>query len=99
MRRRRRARLPPLQLATSWTDAAITRHSRVADLECAPARFTEEVTARLPSAGEAAALELGDGCPVQAISRVAIHAGGVPVEYAEMVLDASAYLLAYEIEA
>jgi GntR family transcriptional regulator len=73
--------------------------ARLADLGCAPARFTEEVTGRMPSADEVATLELAEGQPVQAIARVAITAAGQPVEFTELVLNASAYLLAYEVEA
>jgi GntR family transcriptional regulator len=103
----------PLQLATSWTDADLTRHSpiampdtgpggslaRLAEMGLAAVRFTEEVVGRMPTPAEREALELGEGQPVQAIARVAVTPAGRPAEFTEIVLDASAYVLAYEVPA
>lgn len=103
----------PVQLATAWIDAEIGRgtalaedstgpggtYARLADLGHAPVRFTEDVLARMPSAAESEALNLGPGRPVVMIQRRATAASGLVVEYHQMILDAGSYVLQYDIQA
>ncbi|SDQ58668.1 GntR family transcriptional regulator [Thermostaphylospora chromogena] len=103
----------PVQLATSFFPAdlvegsPITRpdtgpggvYARLGDLGHAPARFSEEVRARMPLPEEATALDLPAGTPVILISRIAFTAAGTPVEVNKMVLDAAGYVLQYDFDA
>lgn len=103
----------PVQLAASHFPAdivegsAITQpdtgaggvYARLGDLGYRPVRFTEEVRARMPQPREARLLGLPAGTPVIVITRIAFAAGGVPVEFNEMTLDASAYVLQYDFDA
>ena len=103
----------PVMLATSHlplelvAGTQITQHdtgaggiyARLADLGQAPARFEEYVRARLPLKDERAALDLAVGSPVIEIKRRALTADGRPVEVNEMVADAAAYVLRYDLDA
>lgn len=103
----------PVQLATSWLSAdlvagsAITEHdtgpggiyARLAELGHAPARFREEVRGRAPGLNEIKRLELAAGSPVIHIARTAYTSDGRVVELAELVMDASAYVLEYDVDA
>ena len=103
----------PVLLARSWLPAAIaagTRithpdtgpggiYARLADAGHAPARFREDIRARMPLPGEAERLQVAAGTPVVEISRVALDAGGNPVEVNEMTADAAAYVFRYEFDA
>ncbi|MDH6143370.1 DNA-binding GntR family transcriptional regulator [Kitasatospora sp. GP30] len=74
-------------------------YARLAEVGGKPVRFREEIRSRMPSAEEAAALELAAGTPVVLVCRTAFSADGRAVEVNEMVLDAGAYVLEYEFEA
>lgn len=74
-------------------------YARLKDLGYAPARFQEELRARMPHPDEIETLALAPGTPVIAIIRIAYTAPGRPVEVNEMVLDAWAYVLRYKVEA
>lgn len=63
------------------------------------ARFTEEVTARMPSPDEAKALRLPPGTPVLALVRVAYDTEDVPVEVCETVMSSNHFVLSYELPA
>ncbi|MGW7098956.1 GntR family transcriptional regulator [Streptomyces sp. NPDC054838] len=103
----------PVMLATSYLDADLVAgtpvtepdtgpggiYARLAELGVAPARFREEVRARMPGPDEAARLGLGAGTPVVLVRRTAFAADGRVVEVNEMVLDASAYVLEYAFDA
>ncbi|GLW16587.1 GntR family transcriptional regulator [Streptomyces sp. NBRC 13847] len=103
----------PVLLSTSYLPAglvagsAITRpdtgpggvYARLAELDAAPARFREEVRSRMPAAEETDRLRLPAGTPVILISRTAVTADGRTVEVNEMILDASAYVLEYDVDA
>jgi GntR family transcriptional regulator len=62
-------------------------------------RFTEEVTARMPTPEESHALRLAAGSPVLALVRVAFDVDGKPVEVCDTVMSADHYVLAYELPA
>ncbi|MFF9480789.1 GntR family transcriptional regulator [Streptomyces sp. NPDC014733] len=103
----------PVLLATSYLPAALVAgspivredtgpggiYARLAELGCKPLRFREEIRSRMPSRDEADRLRLGAGTPVIVIVRTAFADGGRPVEVNEMILDSSAYVLEYDIEA
>lgn len=74
-------------------------YARLGDLGYPPVRFTEEVRARMPQPREAKLLGLPAGTPVIVITRIAFAAKDVPVEFNEMTLDASAYVLQYDFDA
>jgi GntR family transcriptional regulator len=63
------------------------------------ARFTEDVTARMPTPEESHALRLMAGSPVLALVRVAFDIDDVPVEVCDTVMSADHYVLAYELPA
>jgi GntR family transcriptional regulator len=103
----------PVLLARSWLPAAIASgtaiaqpdtgpggtYARLADLGHAPARFREDLRSRMPQPDETGRLEIAPGTPVVEIIRVAVNAGGAPVEVNEMTADASAYVFRYEFSA
>ncbi|MEU3711639.1 GntR family transcriptional regulator [Streptomyces catenulae] len=103
----------PVLLATSYLPAALVAgsaivrkdtgpggiYARLAELGCGPVRFREQSRSRMPSRDEADRLRLGAGTPVIVIVRTAFADGGRPVEVNEMILDSSAYVLEYDIEA
>src|SRR5690606_5630521 len=57
--------------------------------------FAEEVTARMPTPGEARSLRLGPGVPVIVVVRTAVDTDGVPVEVCDTVMAADRYVLSY----
>jgi GntR family transcriptional regulator len=63
------------------------------------AKFTEEVTARLPTQEEARALRLSPGTPVLTLVRVAYDTEAMAVEVCDTVMSAEHYTLAYELPA
>ena len=74
-------------------------YARLLDLGYPPARFTEVVSARMPSPDETEALELPQGTPVILITRTALTDNGTVVEVNNMVLDATAHRVEYVIDA
>lgn len=103
----------PVQMATSYLPAALVAgsaitqpdtgpggvYARLLELGHPPARFREEVRARMPLQEEAKALKLAAGIPVIHIFRIAFEEDGTPLEVNEMVLDSNSYLLLYDISA
>lgn len=103
----------PVMTAVSYLSADITAgtpiaepdpgpggiYARLADLGFAPAEFREEVVCRMPRPAEAESLRLDVGTPVVTITRTAYTADGRPVEFNDMTLDASAYVLDYRFPA
>lgn len=103
----------PVLLARSWLPAAIAAntpitqpdtgaggiYARLADAGHAPARFREDIRARMPLPDETERLQVAAGTPVVEICRVALDAAGNPVEVNEMTADASAYVFRYEFDA
>lgn len=103
----------PVQLSTSYLPAGLVAgspitqpdtgpggtYARLLDLGHPPARFREEVRARMPIGEEAKLLKLAAGVPVIHIVRTAFEEDGTPLEVNEMVLDGNTYLLQYDIDA
>lgn len=74
-------------------------YARLADLDLAPAHFREDLRARMPSDDEASTLDLDAATPVVTIARTAYTSDGRAVEFNEMTLDASVYVLRYDFDA
>lgn len=103
----------PVLVATSYLDAALVSgtpitesdtgpggiYARLGDIGHRPVRFREEVRSRMPGAAETEHLRLLPGTPVMLIRRTAVTATGRAVEVNDMILDASAYILEYDIDA
>jgi GntR family transcriptional regulator len=103
----------PLEFATSYIPWSIAQGTPMTDDNPGPggiyarleerghvlARFTEDVTARMPIADEVRALELPTGTPVFDLVRVAYDEAGTPVEVCVTVMAADRYLLSYELPA
>ena len=103
----------PTELATSYipwslaSDTAMTRdnpgpggiYARIEEAGHRLAKFTEEVTARMPTQEEARALRLSAGAPVLTLVRVAYDSEAMPVEVCDTVMSAEHYTLAYELPA
>jgi GntR family transcriptional regulator len=62
-------------------------------------RFTEEVSARMPTPDEARVLALAPGVPVFRLVRTAYDTDDRPVEVCDTIMASDAYLLAYELPA
>jgi GntR family transcriptional regulator len=62
-------------------------------------RFTEEVSARMPTPEEARVLALPPGVPVFRLVRTAFDTDGRAVEVCDTVMASNAYLLAYDLPA
>jgi len=62
-------------------------------------RFTEEVSARMPTPDEARVLSLPPGVPVFRLIRTAFDRDGRAVEVCDTVMASDAYLLAYDLPA
>lgn len=102
----------PVTLATSYLPArivagsAVTQpdtgpgglYARLKELDHAPAHFSEDVIARMPTADETQALDIAPGTPVLDITRVAVTADGTPVEINHMTLDAAAFVVRYDFD-
>lgn len=99
----------PVQMATSWYPADITRDTliaqvdtgpggspaRLADAGHAPVRHRERIRVRMPLPDERDALSLAPGTPVAAVRRQSYDTSGRCVEVTDMVLDGTAYELEY----
>jgi GntR family transcriptional regulator len=113
--RRRRYSLNghPVETATSYLPADISRGTPIADPNPGPGgiyarledlghtleRFTEEVQARMPTPDEARALRLAPGVPVFRLIRTAYDVGGRPVEVCDTIMATDAYVLNYDLPA
>ena len=103
----------PVLLARSWLPAAIAAgtpiaqhdtgpggiYARLTEIGHAPARFREDIRARMPLPDEAGRLQIAAGTPVVEICRVAVDAAGISVEVNETTADSSAYIFRYEFDA
>jgi GntR family transcriptional regulator len=74
-------------------------YARLREIGHAPARFREDLRARMPEPGEAARLGLPPGTPVVDIVRTAYAADRQVVEVNEMIADASSYVFRYDFDA
>ena len=103
----------PVETAVSYIPADLARGTPIADPNPGPGgiyarleeaghtlgRFTEEVTARMPTPDEARTLSLSPGVPVFRLIRTAYDMDGRAVEVCDTIMAADAYLLAYELPA
>jgi GntR family transcriptional regulator len=112
-RRRYLADGEPMELATSyvpWELAGGTQmaqpdtgaggiYARLEERGHTLKRFSEEVTARMPTVDEIRALLLQPGVPVIRLVRVAYDVDEIPVEACDTVMAADRYVLSYELPA
>lgn len=103
----------PIETAVSYVPADLAAGTRIADQDTGPggiyarledaghelARFTEEVSARMPTTEERRRLRLTPGIPVLRVLRTAYDVDGRPVEVCDTVKAAPAYVLEYEFPA
>jgi GntR family transcriptional regulator len=71
-------------------------YARLAEAGHAPARFREDLRARMPEPDEVGQLRLTAGTPVIELARLAYTDAGRIVEVNEMTADASAYIFRYD---
>jgi GntR family transcriptional regulator len=103
----------PVETAVSYIPADLARGTPIADLNPGPGgiyarleeqghtleRFTEDVTARMPTPEEARLLDLATGVPVFRLIRVAYDLADRALEVCDTVMAADTYLLSYELSA
>lgn len=103
----------PVETAVSYVPADIADGTRIAESDTGPGgiyarleemgyvldRFSEEVSARMPTAAERRRLELSPGTPVIVLVRTAFDTKGRPVEVCDTVKSAPAYVLEYDFPA
>jgi GntR family transcriptional regulator len=103
----------PVEMAVSYIPADLADGTRMAEPDTGPggiyarleemghalARFTEEVSARMPTAAERRCLDLSPGTPVIILVRTALDVTGRPVEVCDTVKSAPAYVLEYDFPA
>lgn len=103
----------PMEMAVSYIPAELARGTRITDPNPGPGgiyarleeqghvleRFTEDVSARMPTPEETAALNLPPAVPVIHLVRTAYDTEGRAVEVCDTVMAADAYVLSYELPA
>jgi GntR family transcriptional regulator len=103
----------PVETATSYIPADIARgtpiedpnpgpggiYARLEDLGHTLERFTEEVTARMPTETESRQLAMMPGVPVFRLVRTAYDVEGRAVEVCDTIMSADAYVLNYQLPA
>jgi GntR family transcriptional regulator len=103
----------PVELAISYIPADLARGTPISDPNPGPGgiyarleeqghtldRFTEDVTARMPTPQEARLLSLSPGVPVFRLVRTAYDVDNRAVEVCDTVMAADAYQLSYELPA
>ncbi|MFC5137673.1 GntR family transcriptional regulator [Actinomycetospora rhizophila] len=103
----------PVETAVSYLPASVAAGSRIVEADTGPGgiyarledmgfeldHFTEEVSARMPSAEERRRLQLTDGVPVVVLVRTAYDTTGRPLEVCDTLKAAPAYVLEYEVPA
>jgi GntR family transcriptional regulator len=103
----------PVEIATSYIPEKIARGTAMTQVNTGPggiyarleesghalARFTEEVSARMPTPDERRALDIGAGVPVITLVRTAYDTDDVPVEVCDTVKVSHAYVLEYDFPA
>ena len=103
----------PMETAVSYIPADLAAGTPIADPNPGPggiyarleeqghtlARFTEDVTARMPTPEETRVLGLRSGVPVFRLVRTAYDVEGRAVEVCDTVMAADAYQLSYELPA
>jgi len=103
----------PVETAISYVPADLARGTPIADPNPGPGgiyarleeqgntleRFTEEVSARMPTPEEVRRLALPPGVPVFRLVRTAYDIDGRAVEVCDTIMAADAYVLNYELPA
>lgn len=103
----------PVETAVSYIPADLAEGTPITDPNPGPGgiyarleesghvleRFTEEVSARMPTPDETRVLNLSPGVPVFRLVRTAFNMDGRAVEVCDTVMAADAYVLAYELPA
>ena len=103
----------PMETAVSYIPADLARGTPISDPNPGPGgiyarleeqghvleRFTEDVSARMPTAEESGSLSLPPAVPVIHLVRTAYDTEGRAVEVCDTVMAADAYLLSYELPA
>ena len=103
----------PVETAISYIPADLARGTPIAAPNPGPGgiyarleesghtleRFTEEVSARMPTPEESRLLALRPGVPVFRLVRTAYDTGGRAVEVCDTIMASDAYLLAYDLPA
>jgi GntR family transcriptional regulator len=103
----------PVETAISYVPADLAEGTPITDTNPGPGgiyarleesghvleRFTEEVSARMPTPDEARVLALRPGVPVFRLIRTAFDRDGRAVEVCDTTMASDAYLLAYELPA
>lgn len=103
----------PVETAVSYIPADLAAGTPIADPNPGPGgiyarleesghtleRFTEEVSARMPTPDEARTLALAPGVPVFRLVRTAYDIEGRAVEVCDTIMAADAYLLTYDLPA
>ncbi|MBE3002166.1 GntR family transcriptional regulator [Nocardiopsis sp. HNM0947] len=74
-------------------------YARLSELGMAPVHFTEEIRVRMPTPEESGELHLAAGTPVLEVARTALASEHRPVEFNQITMDGSAYVLQYDFEA
>jgi GntR family transcriptional regulator len=112
-RRRYLADGEPMEVATSYVPWRLADGTQLTEPDIGPGgiyarleeaghrlrRFTEEVTARMPTEEESRALRLAAGVPLIRVLRVAYDNDDVAVEACDAVMAADRYVLSYELPA
>ena len=103
----------PVETAASYIPADLARGTPISDPNPGPGgiyarleesghtleRFTEEVSARMPTPEERRLLALPPGVPVFRLVRTAYDLDGRAVEVCDTIMSSEAYVLAYELPA
>jgi len=103
----------PVETAVSYIPADLAEGTPITDPNPGPGgiyarleeqghtldRFTEEVSARMPTPDEARRLALPPGVPVFRLVRIAYDIDGRAVEVCDTIMSAEAYVLNYELPA
>ena len=103
----------PVEAATSYIPSDLAMGTPIADPNPGPGgiyarledlghtleRFTEEVSARMPTEAEARLLAMMPGVPVFRLIRTAYDLEGRAVEVCDTIMSADAYVLNYELPA
>ena len=67
------------------------------ELGHAQVRFQDEIIVRMPTADEAAALQIGPGTPVAGLARVGYDANDTPARLLNTLLPGDRYTLVYYV--
>ncbi|MCD2194088.1 GntR family transcriptional regulator [Actinomycetospora endophytica] len=103
----------PVEMAVSYLPASVAAGSQIVEADTGPGgiyarledmgfeldHFTEEVSARMPTAEERRRLQLTDGVPVVVLVRTAYDTTGRPLEVCDTLKAAPAYVLEYDVPA